>query len=298
MSRALRLCPGAVRLSPRFERYAELSRQVMDVFHSVTPLVEPLSLDEAFLDVTGRLHPYGGLRGLAVHLKKEVRRRTGLALSIGAGTNKTVAKIASDLGKPDGLLLVAPGSEARFLADLPVRSLWGVGPRAEKVLHEAGYRTIGDIAAAAPEALEARFGSRGRDLWDMANGRDERPIVTEWERKSVGAETTFPRDLEDGPELRSELHRIAVDTTRRLNGGGFLARTIAIKLRYSNFRTISRQSTRAEPTDDESEIEAAANALLDRVVQEGDRFRLIGIHCSNLVESEQPVEQPSLFERQ
>jgi DNA polymerase-4 len=282
MSRALRLCPAAVRISPRFERYAEVSRRIMAVFRSVTPLVEPLSMDEAFLDITGRHAEYDGARGLAERIKREIKATTGLTVSIGIGTNKTVAKIASDKEKPDGLVVVPPGSEAAFLAPLPVRALWGVGPKSEKALVEAGFRTVGQIAASDPAQFEALFGQRGRELWEMANGRDDREIVTEWERKSVGAENTFPRDLPDGPELREETRRIAKHVAERLQRSGAKARCIAIKLRYRNFRTITRQLTRAEPTDDALEIAEAAGQLLDKVTQEHDMFRLLGIHASKL----------------
>lgn len=297
MSRALRLCPQAIRISPRFERYGALSRQVMEVFRSVTPLVEPLSLDEAFLDITGRHAPYGGARKLAEHLKREVKARTGLTLSIGVGTNKTVAKIATDAGKPDGLLVVPPGTEAAFLAPMPVRVLWGVGPRSEKALKDAGFHTVGDIARAPAPQLEGLFGARGRELWEMANGRDDRAVITEHERKSVGAETTFPRDLPDGPALREELAHIAKGVAERLRRSGVRCRTIAIKLRYSNFRTITRQTSRPDPTDDAEVILAAAGMLLDRVTEEGDEFRLLGIHCSKLSDGEaQEGETLPLFE--
>jgi DNA polymerase-4 len=286
MSRALRRCPAAIRISPRFDRYGEISRQVMEVFRSVTRLVEPLSMDEAFLDVTGRHKPYGGAKGLAAYLKRAVKEKTGLTLSIGVGTNKTVAKIASDAGKPDGLVVVPPGKEAAFLAPMPARVLWGVGPRSEKALAEAGFHTVGDIASAPVDRLEALFGARGRDLWEMANGRDEREVITERETKSVGAETTFPRDLPDGPALREELAGLANGVAQRLRHAGMRARTIAIKLRYSNFHTITRQTSRPDPTDDAEAIRSAAGALLDKVVEEGDEFRLLGIHCSNLSDGE------------
>jgi DNA polymerase-4 len=282
MSRALRLCPAAIRISPRFSRYHEISQQVMAIFRSVTPLVEPLSMDEAFLDVTGRHAAYGGAKGLAEHLKLRVKETTGLIVSIGVGTNKTVAKIASDAGKPDGLVVVPPGTEAAYLAPFPARALWGVGPRSEKALADAGFRTVGEIAAAPVDQLEALFGGRGRELWEMANGRDDREVITEREMKSVGAETTFPRDLPDGPALREELAGLAQGVAQRLRNAGMRSRTIAIKLRYTNFHTITRQSSRPEPTDDVAEILATAGMLLDRVVEEGDTFRLLGIHCSNL----------------
>ncbi len=293
MSSALRLCPDAVRISPRFERYGEVSKQVMAIFRSITPLVEPLSLDEAFLDVSGREKFYGGQRPLAEFLKADVKKRTGLTVSIGLGTNKTVAKIASDSGKPDGLVLVPAGREAEFLAPLPVRSLWGIGPKSEAALADAGVAKIGDLAAATPERLEALLGSRGREVHEMACGRDERPVVTDSERKSVGAETTFPRDLPDGDELRHQLRRIAEEVGERLRRHGARAKTIALKLRYSNFNTITRQSTREEPTDDAEAVYDETAALLDKVVRSGDRFRLIGISCSNL--EEERKEQLKLF---
>jgi DNA polymerase-4 len=258
----------------------------MAIFRSVTPLVEPLSLDEAFLDASEQLAAYGGQRDLGRYLKGEVRKRTGLTLSVGIATNKIVAKIASDREKPDGLVIVPPGAEAAFLAPLKVRALWGVGPKAEAILTGAGFHTVGQIAVADPAQLEAVLGSRGLMLHEMAQGVDDRPVETDQERKSVGAETTFPRDLTDGPQLRAELDRIAAEVARRLAENDSKARTIVLKLRYANFRTITRQTSRPQPTDDAAEIAAAARSLLDSVVNERDRFRLIGIHGTNLVKGE------------
>jgi DNA polymerase-4 len=282
MSRALRLCPEAVRISPRFDRYGAVSHVVMGIFRSVTLLVEPLSLDEAFLDVTGRHQEYGGATELARYLKAEVLRETGLTVSVGVAINKTVAKIASDMKKPDGLTVVAPGREKAFLAPLPVRRLWGVGPKAEAVLNAAGFKTVGDIARVSQDRVEALFGRRGPELWQMANGKDDRPVITDHERKSVGAETTFPRDLPDGPELHGEIDRLAVGVAERLRHGESVSRTIALKLRYSNFRTITRQQSRPEPTDDPAEIAETARSLLAKVAKPEDRFRLVGINCGNL----------------
>ncbi len=282
MGKALRLCPDATRVSPRFDRYGEVSRAVMSIFKSVTPLVEPLSMDEAFLDVTGRHDEYGGAKGLAQYLKREVNSETGLTLSVGVGTNKTVAKIASDMDKPDGLVLVPPGAEARFLAPLPVRRLWGVGPKAEAVLMDAGFTLVGDIARATPERVAEAMGNRGQDLWEMANGRDERQVTTDHERKSIGSETTFPRDLPDGDELRSEIGRLVRDVAGGLQAREMLAKTVVLKLRYSYFKTITRQTSRPAPTNDTEEINAAAMGLLDAVARPEDRFRLIGVQCTNL----------------
>jgi DNA polymerase-4 len=283
MSRALRLCPDAVRIQPRFDRYGEVSRRVMAIFRSVTPLVEPLSLDEAFLDVTKQVAERGGPEALGRWLKDEVKRETGLTISIGIGTNKTVAKIASDADKPDGLVIVPSGTEAAFLAPLPTRALWGVGPKAEAVLRNASVRTVADIAAADTATLERLLGSRGAFLQQMARGDDDRAVETKHERKSVGAETTFARDLPDGPELRHELDRMAAHVARRLAKSGSHGRTVVLKLRYANFTTITRQSSRDEPTNDIEAIKAAAHALLDKTAKREDTFRLLGIHCTNLV---------------
>lgn len=286
MSRALRLCPEAVLVSPRFDRYAEVSRRVMAIFRSVTPLVEPLSLDEAFLDVTAQVDRCGGPEALARHLKDQVRKTTGLTLSIGVGSNKTVAKIASEAEKPDGLVVVPPGEEASFLEPLPVRAPWGIGPKTEALLTEAGIGTVGQLAEADSAWLDRILGSRGRLFQAMARGIDERPVETEYERKSVGAERTFPRDLLDGPELRTALTSIATEVARRLRNEGVKARTMAIKLRYADFRTITRQRALGTPLDEAEGIVEAASALLDKVTKPGDRFRLLGIHGSRLVGQE------------
>jgi DNA polymerase-4 len=285
MSRALRLCPQAIRISPRFDRYGEVSREVMAVFRELTPLVEQLSLDEAFMDVTTRVSRYQGVEDVARRLKADVKAKTKLTVSIGAATNKTVAKIASDMQKPDGLVVVPAGGEAAFLAPLPVRALWGVGPKAEQALKSAGFQTIGQLAEAEERHLEALMGSRGPWLLQMAQGKDDQPVVTEHERKSVGAETTFPRDLTDGPELHAELRRVALDAARRLARSGSSARTVVLKLRYRNFHTITRQNSLPEATADEDEIVARAHALLHATVKDGDIFRLVGVHCTNLTET-------------
>jgi DNA polymerase-4 len=285
MSRALRLCPQAVQVSPRFDRYAEVSRQVMAIFRDVTPLVEPLSLDEAFLDAT-EAAAGAGAESLARELKRRVKEETGLTVSIGVGTNKTVAKIASDREKPDGLVVVPPGQEASFLGPMPVRSLWGVGPKAEESLAGMRIRTIGELAKADVAALTVRFGVRGQWFHRMANGLDDRPVETEHERKSVGAETTFPRDLSDGPELRQVLGEVVRDVARRLRKKGVKARTVVLKLRYSDFRTITRQASLAEGADSAEQLAAAAGALLDKTARADDRFRLLGIHGTNLQASD------------
>lgn len=284
MSRALRLCPDAVRVSPRFGRYAEKSREVMAIFRALTPLVEPLSLDEAFLDVSGWVADGAPAEQIARELKREVRDTTGLTLSIGAGSNKSVAKIASDLEKPDGLVVVPHGTEAAFLAPMPIRVLWGVGPKTEQVLARAGIRTVGDLARRGEKDAERLLGSHGVFLRELALGIDERGVETERERKSVGAETTFAQDLPDGPELRAELRRIGTEVGERLKRAHARGSTITLKLRYSYFKTVTRQASLKSPTDDATAIIATAERLLDSIVEEGDRYRLLGIQVSRLVD--------------
>jgi DNA polymerase-4 len=285
MSTAMRLCPDAVRVPPRFERYGDLSRRIMAIFRALTPLVEPLSLDEAFLDISGWVSDGADPERIARELKSEVKHDTQLTVSIGVGSSKSVAKIASDLGKPDGLLVVPPGTEQEFLAPLPVRVLWGVGPKTERTLLAAGIRSVGDMARRGEGEASRILGSHGVFLREMARGIDDRGIETERERKSVGAETTFARDLPDGPELRQELHRIVAEVTRRLDRAGVRAQTVALKLRYSNFTTVTRQTSVKTPTGDAEELERLVGGLLDAIVQPGDRFRLLGAQCSRLVPS-------------
>jgi DNA polymerase-4 len=284
MSRAVRLCPDLVRVPPRFGRYGQVSRRVMGIFRALTPLVEPLSLDEAFLDVSGWIQDGADPTAVARELKAEVKRETQLTLSCGVATNKSVAKVASDMQKPDGLVVVGPGEEAAFLAPLPVRALWGIGPKAEQRLHAVGVRTAGDIARLSDSDARRLLGSWGEFVRDMARGIDGRDVVTEHERKSVGAETTFARDLPAGPELRAELSRIAAEVSRRLVGAHARGRTVALKLRYSYFKTITRQATLPAHTDDASTIERVAHELLTATARPEDEFRLIGISLTNLVD--------------
>ncbi|MEX2224869.1 MAG: DNA polymerase IV [Dehalococcoidia bacterium] len=296
MSRAVRLCPDAVRVPPRFDRYIELSRKVMALFRAVTPLVEPLSLDEAFLDVTAVAADEAAAEAIARNLKDGVRATTGLTLSIGVGSNKTVAKIASDLRKPDGLVVVPFGSEAEFLAPMPIRALSGVGPKTEAVLLRAGIRLVADLTQRSAGEITRLVGSRGPWLHDIARGIDDRAVETNSERKSVGAETTFARDLPDGEELRAALRDTAAHVDQRMQHAGVRAHTVAIKLRYSDFKTITRQASAKSPIAGAPSIENMATQLLDAVVHPGDCFRLLGIQCSRLTSDGDP--QGRLWEDQ
>lgn len=291
MSRALRLCPQLVRVSPRFDRYAEMSRQVMAIFRSLTALVEPMSLDEAYLDITDVVGAEGDVEAPARDLKRRVREATGLALSVGAGTNKTVAKIASDRGKPDGLVVVPAGGEAAFLAPLPVRTIPGVGPKTQVLLERHGIRTAGDLAAADAAQLHAMLGVRGDWLLRAARGEDEGPVVTEHERRSISVERTFPRDLPPGPDLQAALEKMAAELARHMAEKAIAAGNVAVKLRYANFRTITRQRALAAPVGSAAEIERVAVALLEQVTRPGDRFRLLGIRAASLSSGEEERQQ-------
>ncbi len=283
MRTALRLCPpGTVRLPPRFDRYREVSRRVMAIFRARTPLVEPLSLDEAYLDLTDRLGRPGAPdpERAARALKAEVRAAVGLTVSIGVATSKSVAKIASDLRKPDGLVVVPPGTERTFLAPLPVGRLWGVGPRLEERLRRLGVVTIGDLAALERRWLERQFGKWGGLLHDLANGIDHRPVTPERAIKSVGRETTFPHDISEPAVLHATLRHLAEQVAERLQRHSLRGRTVTLKLRSHDFRTLTRQTSLPLPTDRADQIAAVAERLLAMELAPGGRYRLVGVSVS------------------
>jgi DNA polymerase-4 len=295
MATALRLCPEAVRVPPRFERYAEISRRVMEIFHRWTPLVEPVSLDEAFLDVTEAVEDgSSGVETIAGAIKERVKEEVGLTVSVGAASSRSVAKIASDLGKPDGLLVVPPGTERQFLAPLPVRSLWGVGPKTAERLTSEHITTIGELAERPLEWARRLFGERGLYLLQMARGVDDSAVAVERETKSVSSETTFPRDVGDLRSLETSLRELAQETAERLRRHGLKGRTVKVKLRLADFTTFTRQITLPHPTDSTDTIYREAARLLAREVTDGRRFRLLGVGVSNF-RPEEGQEQPTLF---
>ena len=283
MARALRICPQLVVVPPRFDKYAEVSEQVFEVFHSFTPEVQGLSLDEAFLDVTRSVTLLGAPLVQARALKDKVRARTQLTCSVGLAEVMFAAKIASDLCKPDGILEVPQGQVRDFLAPLPVTKLWGVGPKTEVILHRLGLRKIADVARADLAFLERELGSTGPWLHDLANGRDAREVEPDQEAKSVGAEQTFEDDLL-GEDLHPFLHGQALRVAARLRRSGKKARTVHLKIKYADFRLATRQETLASPTDDGAELYRAALRLLDKLEQQdGSRpVRLTGVHAGTL----------------
>ena len=278
---AHRLCPQAVFVEGRHDVYAEVSRRVMDIFFTFTPLVEPLSLDEAFLDVSGCERAFGDPESIARRIRALVREREGLTISVGVAANKSVAKIASGLCKPDGLLVVPAGTEREFLAKLPVGLVWGVGPKAEAALKRRGIETIGQLAGLRPEEVEREVGSLGVKLHQLANGIDDRPVIAEHSPKSMGGETTFPADVDDPEIIRAHLLSLAEKVAKRLRGEGIRARTVVLKLRYADFTTITRRRTLGEYFDGGKVLYETALALFQRTAKTGDSYRLVGIHAAD-----------------
>lgn len=282
MVKARKLCPAAVILPVRMERYREVSGLIMAIFHRFTPLVEPISLDEAFLDVTGSAGLFGEGPVIAREIKKLIRQETGLTASAGVATSKLVAKIASDLEKPDGLTVVEAGYEREFLAPLPVKRLWGAGRKTLDALTLLNVETIGDVAALPPEILDARFGKHGRHLHLSSHGIDERPVVPTREAKSIGHEETFERDLADLTAIRRELLELAGKVGARLRSHDCRGQTVTIKIKYFDFSTATRSLTLDQATSDTREIYQRGLELLDRTEAGKKPVRLVGISVSNL----------------
>ncbi len=294
------LCPSGLFVPGRMDRYVEVSRGVREVFESFSPVVEPLSLDEAFIELTGSERLLGPPLEVGRALKRAMREKTGLVVSVVIGPNKMVAKILSEMSKPDGLLYLGAEHVREFLAPLEVERLWGVGRVTLGRMREAGIRTIGDLAASDPAHLKALFGSFGAHLHEFANGIDPRPVVPDWQRKSYGEESTFQRDLErEGLALRRVLIAHGEALGRRLRSDAVRARTITLKLKLARplgqgrYPILTRSVSLERPTDDGGEISRVAIDLLGRV-REPDRVRLAGIQVHNLERAE--PRQLGLFE--
>jgi len=293
-----KLCPRAVFVTPRMERYAEISARIMTILEEFTPLVEPLSLDEAFLDVSGALLIFGDAVAIARELKKRIKARTGLTASVGVAPNKFLAKMASDINKPDGLTVVPVTERAimEFLAPLPVTKMWGIGKVTGARLEKKGIRTIGQLQALGPGALERLFGKAGAaDMADLVRGRDSRPVITHWEEKSISNEHTFARDEADPERVRQRLLELAEEVGERLRKSGKLAGTARIKLRFGDFSTITRQTSFPAALNSDRELIACALALFERE-RVKRAIRLVGFGVSNLVAPDQAVPaQQELF---
>jgi len=298
VARARRRCPHAVFIPPRHGHYAAVSREVMAIFRAVTPEVEPLALDEAFLDVAGALRRLGGPAHIGQLIRAQVSAQQGITCSVGVATTKFVAKLASVHCKPDGLLVIPADRVLDFLYPLPVAALWGVGAQTGQVLARLGLRTVADIAQAPQAALERELGrAAAAHLTALAHGQDDRRVLAGAVEKSIGAEETFPRDVVDPDVIRRELLRLSGRTARGLRSSGCAARTVVVKLRLASFKTITRSRTLADPTDVAQQIYLTACALYSASgLGPQARLRLVGVRATGLVPATGAATQLALGE--
>ncbi|MBN1423210.1 DNA polymerase IV [Candidatus Fermentibacteria bacterium] len=298
MAQALRACPDLLVIPGHYEAYDEMSQAVMESLRAVSPAVEQVSIDEAFVDIT---HGFEDAQSLAQRLQADVRDRLGLPCSVGVASNKLVAKIATEVGKasaprgypPNAVTIVPPGTEGPFLAPLPVRMLWGVGPKTEERLAQRGVKTIGDLALCPVDELVEMFGQYGRELNARARGSDTSPVVSTHDIKSISQEVTFPRDVADSAMLRGTIRELADTVGRRLRKAGMAATVVKLKLRWADFSTISRQTRLKEAADGDELIGGTALALFARAWKPARPIRLVGVGVSGLVP---PVRQLQLWE--
>jgi DNA polymerase-4 len=282
MVRARRLCPHAIYLSNDFEAYTDHARKIREVFLSFTPLVEPLSLDEAFLDVGGSVRLFGDPVTIASAIKRRIAE-VGLPCTVGVAPNKFLAKLASARGKPDGLLVVRADAVEAFLHPLPVTALWGVGETTGRELERLGLKTVADIAGISKRTLERAVGDAlGSHLHELANGRDDRGVVPEDGRKSVGSEETFSHDLDSSAEIMREILRLSDRTAERLRSKGLCGRTVTLKVRYANFSTITRSKTLDAEVDTTPGIYEVAGSLFKKLDPDRPRIRLLGVSVTGL----------------
>ena len=291
MSRALRLHPDLIIVSSNHGNYSEHSRQVMDFLRGAVPVMQQMSIDEAFLDISD--DPRGGKQA-ALEMQLAILERFKLPTSWGVAANKLVAKIATDVGKPKGLVVVPSGKEATFLAPLPVGMMWGVGPKSSERFAEYGIRTIGDLATLPETRLTQLFGARGMDLAARAKGLDDRPVQELHDRRSVSAERTFPKDVDSMQDLRRHLLHLSERVGTRLRRAEVVGSTVRIKLRWPDFSTFTRQMRLSQPTDQDGEIYAAALKLFTDNWRPGKALRLLGVGIADLGS---PMRQLELFDR-
>jgi DNA polymerase-4 len=284
MREALRRCPEAIVVHPRMARYQEVSQQVFAIFHQFTPLVEGLSLDEAFLDVTASQQLLGGPEVIGAEIRRRIAVQTGLTASVGIAPNKLLAKIASDLNKPDGMCRIDAGNLREILDPLPIHKLFGVGQKSLPTVLEAGIRTFGDARVATDEVLWRAFGKHGRAMRDRAGGLDERPVEPDREEKSISAEETYDTDIRAAGELQAQLVHLADRTASRLRAQKLLAGRVSVKIRRADFTTYTRQRALEPPTQDTAIVSAAAQALLRAWLASQPRaaVRLLGVGVSDL----------------
>jgi len=293
MGEALRRCPEAICVQPRMARYKEVSEQVFAIFHEFTPLVEGLSLDEAFLDVTSSQQLLGSAESIGGEIRRRIRAQTGLTASVGIAPNKLLAKIASDLNKPDGMCRIGADNVHDILDGLPIDKLFGVGPKTLPAVHAAGIRSFGDLRKAGDEVLWRAFGKHGKSMLSRASGLDDRPVVPNREEKSISAEETYATDIRGAAELTVQLLRLADRAASRLRAQDLAAGTVSVKIRRGDFATFTRQRALAPPTQDTEVVSAVARVLLEQwlAAQPNAAVRLLGVGFSDL----QMLPQRDLF---
>ncbi len=294
-ARALELCPELKLLAPNFDKYTAESQRIMEIFRRYTPLVEPLSLDEAFMDVQGCERLFGNSVEIGRSIKRDILRETGLIASVGVAPSKFLAKLASDLDKPDGFRVIEPGQIRSVIDPLPVEKIFGVGERTAKRLHSLGVRTVGQLAARERDEVLREFGASGAWIYDLAHGVDSRRVNPRRVEKSHGMERTFPEDITEREELKLALREFSEEVSYDLRSRGLRGRTITVKARYWNFKTITRTRTLEYPTNLGGRIYSTARDLFERVP--AGPLRLLGISIANLEDVRTPT-QKSLFEEE
>ncbi len=294
MSQALRMCPEAIRISPNFSAYKAASDVIHAIFQEETSLVEPVSLDEAYLDVSGKAAGFPEAETIGRRIKDKIKRQTQLNASVGAGPNKLLAKIASDYDKPDGFYVVRPEQVLEFLAPLPARLIPGVGPKTEERLRQLGIETIGQLRAKTLKTVQDVVGRKyGERLYELARGIDDSPVVSEWIRKSLSQERTFAHDLWDKDRMKEIVRGLAHEVAEGLAKERLEGRTVGIKVRFNDFRIATRALTLDHQTRDEEEIRSAAEYLLDRMDLQQRRVRLLGVRVAGFDPPVPMVKKPS-----
>jgi len=292
-ARALRLCPEAIFIKPDFERYRAESQKVFEIFRDFSEIVQPVSIDEAYLDVSDSYVEWGSATGVAQAIRNRVRTERNLTVSVGVASNRLLAKIASDYDKPDGITVVKPGRELEFLELMSVRKLPGIGPATERRLEAIGISTVADLRSQTIEVLEGKFGRHGRVMFNFSRGIDERPVRVHRERKSLSAERTYSEDLIGLDAMDREVERLGENVARGLEKRELLGKTLTVKIRYPDFTTVTRSRTFTAPTAEESTIVETAQALLRKSDAGARNVRLLGVGMSNFVDEES--DQLTLF---
>lgn len=293
---AKRLCPDLIFVKHRFERYEEISEKVFEIFREYTDLVEPLSIDEAFLDVTSDKKNIRSATLIAKAIKKEIKEKTGLSASAGISYNKFLAKIASDIRKPDGLFVISPDDAEKFIAELPVEKFYGIGRVTAERMHRVGIHKGSDLKKLDLVSMLRNFGKTGKFYYDIVRGIDNRPVETEWERKSVGTEVTYEKDLTSQFEIIAELYKLEKELMLRLNSSGATGRTLTIKIKFADFKQMTRSRTLQNYIRDFDTLHKEVTAIRKSLDLEGSKIRLMGVSISNLDTEDRDDRQLHLFE--